>query len=108
MRPWFWIERRWSSRCVVSASLRTAVERGGMITRTAGMSLQYLVVHRVAVIGAVGGHRTDRALDLVQQIRERRDIGDIIRGQFNCGDLLRIGVDPQMQFAPAPAGPDPM
>src|SRR5208283_1188872 len=35
-----------------------------------GMPLQHFIVDRVAVVGSIGCHRTDRALDLVQQIRE--------------------------------------
>src|ERR1700712_2339811 len=72
------------------------------------MSLQPLVVDRLPVIGAIGYHRTDLALNLVQQIRERRDIADIIRGQFHRGNLLRIGVNREMQLTPAPARPDPV
>ena len=47
-----------------------------------GMSLQYFIIDRVAVVGSIGCHRTDRALDLVQQIREVRNVADIIQGQF--------------------------
>src|SRR4051794_29231688 len=88
MRPWFWIERRWPSHCVVPPSL--AITQNGCRARRddhprRGMSLQHLIVDRVAVIGAIGGHRTERALNLVQQIRQRRDIADIIRRQFDRG-----------------------
>jgi hypothetical protein len=78
-----------------------------MITRRR-VSLQHLIIDRVAVISAIGGQRTHRAHDFVQQIRGRRNVADIIRGQFYRGYLLRIGVDRQMQLASAAARPDPV
>ena len=71
------------------------------------MSLQHLVIDRIAVIGAISRDQTDWALDLVQQIRERRDVTDIIRRQLDRDDLLRPRIDCEMQFAPAPARSDP-
>jgi hypothetical protein len=58
-----------------------------------------------------GQHKLARALykqtlNLIQQIRARRDVTNIIRGQFHRGDLLRLGIDREMQLAPAPARPD--
>ena len=44
-----------------------------------GMSLQHLVVDWVAIVSAIGCYRTDRVLDLIQQIRQCRDVADIVR-----------------------------
>jgi hypothetical protein len=57
----------------------------------------------LAVIGSIGGHRANRALDLVEQVRESRDVPDIIAGQVHGGDLLGFGVDRKTQFASVPA-----
>ena len=60
------------------------------------MTLCHRIVNRLAVIGAVSNHRGDRTLDLVEQVRQRRDIADIVRGQFHGGDLVCVGVDRKM------------
>jgi len=44
-----------------------------------GMTLRHRIVNHLAVIGAIARHRADRTLDLVEQIRNRRDIADIVR-----------------------------
>ena len=44
--------------------------------------MRHFIVDRVAVVGSIGCHRTDRALDLVQQIREVRNVADTIPSQF--------------------------
>jgi hypothetical protein len=73
-----------------------------------GMSSQHLIVNWVAIVSAIACYRTDRVLDLIQQIRQCRDVADIIRRQFHRSDFLRIGVDRQMQLAPTSARADPM
>jgi hypothetical protein len=59
-----------------------ALHRAGLAQngrRARRISLQYLIIDRFAVVGAVGGHRTDRILDLIQQVRQGGDVADIIR-----------------------------
>jgi hypothetical protein len=68
-----------------------------------GMAFCHRIVNSLAVIGAVAGHRGDRALNLVEQIRNHRNIADIVRGQFHGGDLMGVGVDREMKFPPAAA-----
>src|ERR1019366_3933325 len=85
-RPSLAIASRCLSRCVAGPSLETAVDRGGMKTAASGCRC------------ASARHRADRTLDLVEQIRNRRDIADIVRGQFHGGYLVCIGVDRQMKF----------
>jgi hypothetical protein len=72
-----------------------------------GMSLQYLIVDRFAVVGTVGAHRANWVLDLIQQILQGQDIADIICREVHRDDFLRLGVKRQMQRATS-ARPDPV
>jgi hypothetical protein len=45
------------------------------------LTFRHRIVNRLPVISVISRHRGDRILDLVEQIRNRRDIAVIIRGQ---------------------------
>lgn len=61
------------------------------------------VIDALAIISAVACHRRDHAFDLVEQVRDCRDISDVVSSQFHGHDLVGVGIDAEMQFPPSPA-----
>ena len=76
--------------------------------RSLGMTFSDGIINRCAIVGTVSGQRAYRSLDLIEQISDRRDIADIVRGQFDGDDLMGISVDGNVKFPPPAARPDPM
>jgi len=64
------------------------------------------VVDDLAIVRPVCRHRRNLDIDLIMEVRHHRDVADIIRRQFNRDNLMRIGIDPKMQLAPAPPRSD--
>jgi hypothetical protein len=61
------------------------------------------IVHHIGVIGAIACHRSERTVVLIKQVWHRRDITDIVRGQFHRDDLVAVGINREMELAPVPA-----
>jgi hypothetical protein len=75
-----------------------------MITSAPGVTLRNFIVNHIGVVGAISCYRCDRTVDLIKQLGHRRDITDIVRGQFDGDDLMAIGINREMEFAPVPTG----
>ena len=67
------------------------------------MTFGHSSVNGFAVIRAVCHQRRNVSLDLIQQLREFGNVADIIRRQFHGDDFMRVGINAQMQPAPAAA-----
>ncbi len=68
------------------------------------MSIRHSVVDCLTIICAVGYHRRDPRCDLIKKTHYFRYVADIVLRQFNDDDFMRIGIDAEMQFAPASRG----
>jgi hypothetical protein len=68
-----------------------------------GMTFSHSSVNGFAVIRAVCRQRRNVSLDLFEQLREFGNVADIIRRQFHGDDFMRVGINAQMQLAPAAA-----
>jgi hypothetical protein len=62
------------------------------------------VIDNLAIIRPVCRHRRNIGIDLIQEVRQSRDVADIVGRQFHRDNLMRIGIDTEMQFAPPVAG----
>ena len=60
--------------------------------------MQYRIADGCAVLSTVGGQGADGTLDLIEQIREHRNVANRVRRQVHGGDR-------EMQLAPAPMAP---
>src|SRR6201990_2542452 len=88
------------------ASCRSALARDRRGSRrddhvSLGVTPRNFIVNHFGVIGAIGGHRCDRTVDLIKQIRHHRDVADIVRRQLHCDDFVAIGIHREMKLAPA-------
>jgi hypothetical protein len=86
----------------------TAVERGGTAHLSYGVAGCHSLVDRLSVISSIGNHGGNRSSDLIVQVRQRRDIADVVGRQFAGTDFLGIGVNHDVQFPPVSARPDPV
>src|ERR1700683_2520095 len=68
------------------------------------VTLGNFIIDHIGVVSAISGHRCDWTVDLIKQIWHRRDVADIVRGQLHCDDLVAIGINREMEFAPVPSG----
>ena len=64
------------------------------------------VIDDLAIVRPVCRHRRNVSIDLIEEIWQFGDVTDIIRRQFHRDDFMRIGIDTEMQLAPAPARAD--
>jgi hypothetical protein len=62
----------------------------------------------LAIVRPVCRHRRNVSTDLIKEVRQLRDVADIIGRQFRRNDVMRIGIDTEMQLVPAPARADAM
>jgi hypothetical protein len=69
-----------------------------------GVTMGNFIVNHIGIIGSIACHRRNRTVDLIKQIRHRRDIADFVRSQFHRDDLVAVGINREMEFPPAPAG----
>jgi hypothetical protein len=60
----------------------------------------------LAIVCPVCRHRRNVSTDLVEEGWQFGDVTDIIRRQFHRDDFMCIGIDTEMQLAPAPARAD--
>jgi hypothetical protein len=60
----------------------------------------------LAVVRSICRHRRNINIDLIKEVRQFRDVADIIGRQFHRDDFMRISIDTEMQLAPPAAGPD--
>ena len=67
------------------------------------MSIRHSVVDSLTIICAVGYHRRDPRCDLIKKTHYFRYVADIVRRQFGDHDVVRIGVDADVQLTPASA-----
>jgi hypothetical protein len=64
------------------------------------------IIDDLAIVRTVCCHRRNISIDLLKEVRQFRDVADIIRRQFHRDDFMRSGIHTEMQFAPPAAGPD--
>src|ERR1700722_5151880 len=64
------------------------------------------VVDDLAIVRPVCRHRRNVSIDLIEEVWQFGDVTDIILRQFHHDDFMRIGIDTEMQLAPAPARAD--
>ena len=62
------------------------------------------LIGRVAVIGAIGRELIDRHVDLVEQWPNLRGVAAILVRHDVCDDITAVGIQRQVQLAPAPTG----
>lgn len=55
------------------------------------------------IIRAISHHRGNGSRDLVEQRSDHRAIADLVGGQLRGEDLVAVGINRQMKFAPGPA-----
>ena len=70
------------------------------------MTFGHSIVNGLAIIRAVCGHRRNVSIDLIEQFRHFGNVADIIRRQFHSDDFMRVGINAEVQLAPAAARPD--
>ena len=99
---------RCRSRCVVVVSPGTAVAPGRNDDRGLRMTFGHGIVNGLAIIRAVCGHRCNVSIDLIEQFRHFGNVADIVRRQFHGDDFMRVGINAEVQLAPAAARPDTM
>ena len=71
--------------------------------RSFGMAFGQCIINGHAIIRAVCGHRSDRGVDLIEQLRNFRNIAHIVRRQFRSDDVMRPRIDTKMQLTPPAA-----
>lgn len=69
---------------------------------------QNCVVGWIAIIGSIGRELADLIIDLIQQQLQLRSVAGFLICQAMCNDLATVGVNRQVQFAPATPGLCPM
>jgi len=67
------------------------------------LSLSHGAVDGLPIIGAIGHHRGHVTRDLVEQGADQGAIADLVGGQFRGQDLVAVGINRQVKFAPSPA-----
>ena len=72
------------------------------------MTFGHSIVNDCAIIRAVGGHRSDRGVDLIEQLRDFRNVAHIVGRQFRGDDCMPVRINPKMQLAPPAPRPDAM
>ena len=65
---------------------------------------QNSVVGGSAIIGSIGSELADLIVDLIQQRLQLRSIAGFLICQAMGNDLATVGINSQMQFAPATPG----
>src|SRR5690349_86685 len=70
------------------------------------MTFGHSIVDGLAIIRAVGGHRRQVSVNLIEQLWDFGNVADILRCQFHSDDFMRVSINPEMQLAPAAARPD--
>ena len=63
-------------------------------------------IDNLAVVRAICRHRRHVSIDLIKEVWQFPDVANIIRRQFHRDDLMRVGVDTEMQLAPSPSRSD--
>ena len=86
-----------------AVSLRTAFDLGGMTTVGVGVTVEDGPVGGLAIIRAVRQHRGNRAIDLVEQRADQGGVALVRGGQLGGQDVAAVGIDGQVQPAPAAA-----
>ena len=71
-----------------------------------GMAAGHRIVDDLAIIRTICCEGGNLSIDLVKQTRQFGHITDIVWCQFRGDNLMRAGVNPEMQFAPAPRRAD--
>ena len=66
------------------------------------LAVGHRIVDDLAIIRAIRCERSNLSIDLVKQTRQFGHVTDIVRCQFSGDNLVRAGVNPEMQFASAP------
>src|SRR6266567_9543710 len=67
------------------------------------ITFEHGVVNGFAIIRAIRRHRRNLSIDLIEQFGKFGYVADIIRRQFGRDDVVRAGIDAEMQLAPAAA-----
>ena len=76
--------------------------------RSFRMAFGHSIVNGRAIIRAVGGHRSDAGIDLIEQLRDFRNIAHIVGRQLRGDDVMRARTNTKMQLAPSAVRPDAM
>jgi hypothetical protein len=67
------------------------------------MTLGDSVIDDLAIVRSVCCHRRNVRIDLIKGVGQFGDVTDIIGRQCHRDDFMRVGIDAEMQLAPAPA-----
>ena len=67
------------------------------------MTVEDGLVGGLAIIRAIGEHRGNRAVDLVEQRPDQRGVALVRRGQLDGQDVAVVRIDGKVQPAPAAA-----
>ena len=76
--------------------------------RSFRMAFGHCFVNDRAIIRAVGGHRSYPSIDLIEQLRDFRNVTHIVRRQFRSDNVMRARINTKMQLPPPAARPDTM